>query len=508
MAEARIHSRNLTRKATLIMLYNLVGAALGYATLFFVYRYTGRTAYGIVGSALAFAGILSFIGNFGFNYAHIKRVTEGRDFGECTGTFFGVKMLLTGIYLAVGFGALVVWKGVLGYGFETPHLETAIEVMLLYNVLVFMQDVFRVTFSAQIKTKHATLPLFVELAVRDSLLVLFSLRMFIDPSMTLEEIGLHFTLAYVYAAFASLLCYAWMGRNVPFSRPRLNLARDYWKFAAPLFMAGMISLIIANTDRLMLQYFWSVEEVGAYFGLQRLVYFITQIGGAVATVSFPAAAHHLARMNRDEMVRIFRKSEKYLSLLVSPLVVALIVFPEEILNLWSVQLVPYANTLRILALYAYAVPAIIPYRVAFNAAGRPKENTKVWTIQLGLNVVLNALLIPSSLFGIPLPGLKTMGAALATFLSFLTGVVVLGYHVSRKLGVRPDLKRHLFLGVALLAAVPFYLLSFTVDLRPFMALAAALVAYLSTYAVLTTVLRLTTYDEIRDTVMNLIRGSR
>ncbi|MBQ8399202.1 MAG: oligosaccharide flippase family protein [Clostridia bacterium] len=51
---------------------------------------------------------------------------------------------------------------------------------------------------------------------------------------------------------------------------------------------------------------------------------------------------------------------------------------------------------------------------------RMKSSFSMWTsmIGAGLNILLNFLLIPQSLFGIPLPGLGALGAAIATMISY------------------------------------------------------------------------------------------
>ncbi len=77
----------MARKSFLIFLNMIAGSILGYLALFFILRYMGPGDYGIIGFGIAFVGMFAFISDLGFNFAHVKRISEGRDLEECIGTF-------------------------------------------------------------------------------------------------------------------------------------------------------------------------------------------------------------------------------------------------------------------------------------------------------------------------------------------------------------------------------------------------------------------------------------
>jgi len=62
---------------------------------------------------MGFVGLFNFIADLGFSSAHVKRISEGKDLGECIGTFATIKILLTVIMVALVIGGIAIWKYVL-----------------------------------------------------------------------------------------------------------------------------------------------------------------------------------------------------------------------------------------------------------------------------------------------------------------------------------------------------------------------------------------------------------
>lgn len=68
------------------------------------------TALGIVGFAIAFLALFSFISDLGFGGAHIKRISEGKDLGKCIGTYAAIQLVLITTMVAVVLGGILIWK--------------------------------------------------------------------------------------------------------------------------------------------------------------------------------------------------------------------------------------------------------------------------------------------------------------------------------------------------------------------------------------------------------------
>ena len=121
-----------------------------------------------------------------------------------------------------------------------------------------------------------------------------------------------------------------------------------------------------------------------------------------------------------------------------------------------------------------------------------------------MNVFLNAVLIPTSILGITLFGMKSTGAAIATLTSFLFGFAFIRYRAHKILGTtyNPRIFKHLFAaGVTSVVAYAFnvYVYHFV---RFYEVLGASLV-FLGLYVVILLLMRELTWGEIKDIYLKL-----
>ena len=90
----------IARKSVFIIGLHLLSGALGYVGLKFIALYMTPYEYGIIGFAYGLVALFSFVGNLGFNQAHIKRVSEGKNLATCIATFSTIKIVLAGFLVA------------------------------------------------------------------------------------------------------------------------------------------------------------------------------------------------------------------------------------------------------------------------------------------------------------------------------------------------------------------------------------------------------------------------
>ena len=139
---------------------------LGFVGLYYITNYMPVAALGIVGFALSFTTMFGIIKKLGFESAHIKRVSEGKDLGECIGTFIFVKIILTFIYLSVILGALYIWTDVMGRGFETDEHLIAIYIMVFYAIITSFTEIMKQTFIARKEVAKLQIAMFIGTILR------------------------------------------------------------------------------------------------------------------------------------------------------------------------------------------------------------------------------------------------------------------------------------------------------------------------------------------------------
>ena len=196
--------------------------------------------YGVVGFAYGFVTIFQLFGDLGFNFANIKKISEGKNLGKCIGTFLTVKIGLISIMTSVVIGSVLFWKIVIGRGFESSTHELAIYIMLGYSILHILARSFRSIFQARQEMAKADIPLFFETFFR----VVFTIYIAIAGFGALA-----LALTYIIGDIAFFLSSLFFLRKYPIKKLSRKYLKDYSKFAFPMAFVASSMIIMNNIDK-------------------------------------------------------------------------------------------------------------------------------------------------------------------------------------------------------------------------------------------------------------------
>jgi O-antigen/teichoic acid export membrane protein len=431
----------------------IAGSILGYLALFFIYRYMGSESFGIVAFGLAYVGLFAFITDLGFNHAHIKRVSEGKDLKKCIGTFFVIKLVLIGIMVGIVLVSIFFWKIILGRGFEYPEHEAVIYLSIIYYVILSLSAVPLSTYSARRETAKQQLPGFLEPIVRAPLAIVIAIG-------SLGVFAL--TGAYVIGVLALLIVAFILFRGYPFGRFDSETFRSYFKFAIPIAVSSSIIVISANVDKVMLQLFWGSRFVGYYYGVQRLTAILTLISMAVTMLLYPTLSEHHGKKDYNRIRKLTLAAERYVSLIVIPCAVLLILFARPFLNIIEADLATNAyTTLRIMSIYSLIFCFYMIFINQIMAIDKPRLSAKIGITIAVINIFLNIILIPKDIksLGIDLFGLGADGAALATAISAGCGLVLCKIYTKKLTGTKLNPRIFIHVGAGLIMGGILYYIS-------------------------------------------------
>ncbi len=475
----------LARKSLFSLSYNVIGGIVGYITMFFALRLVGQEAWGIYGSALAIAGLLSIIATLGLDGTHIKMMTKLRDKAQCMGAYILLKGLFGFLYLSLSFLGFFVIGDILGFKFESIYLARAVYITIFGFFIGSIANIFKTTYQVKLQARRSLAPMFVQLFVQDIFILIFSISYYFYQSVSQSYVGVLFAFAYLLGNVAKFFVYlVWTFKDeISYRFPEKKVIREYLHFTIPLALLGGVGIIQAYTDRTMLQFFWNATEVGGYFSVQKIALSVMYLGGALVFFLYPAQSKYYEERKKSEFFLLTKKAERYLSLFISPFVFFTFAMAPEILNLFKHTLISYSTPLIILMIYAYLNVINRPYGSQMTSANLPHEVLRVGLIQATVNVVLNAIFIPKSIAGIPLFGWKSTGAALGTLFSFLIGFIYFRYRVWRILGTKYEIRILYHILAGAITVLLFYILKhYTGPLYYWYLLGGSFILFVGIYA--------------------------
>jgi len=393
-------------------------------------------ATGVIGFAMAFLGIFNIISSLGFNEAHVKKISEGQDLGRCIGTFITIKVVLNIIMVASIFLFIFLWKNFFGGGFIDATTESVVYVFILYYVVLNLQCIPRFTFQGTQEIAKRQLAVIFEGLVKSPLEILVALAgvsitgVAVAPAFGWPDIlePLRFYLAqhpqgalamtYVFGAAGPLLIGILLIRKYPLKMPTKQSMKSYTLFALPLSIISIMGIITINIDKVMIGYFWTSSEVGYYFTIQQILQLLTIVFQSVGMALFPSFSKHHSQKNFTKIKTTALLGERYLSMIMIPPIVVLIVYSAPVISIMlSNSFLPAVTTLSILALMNYFRAQNNYLRSLITGINSPRTLLLTSLATVVSNVFLNLILIPEngllSSFGIN----GASGASIATLAS-------------------------------------------------------------------------------------------
>lgn len=421
------------QKAALMVANMLVGTLLGLVALIFTGRYFETTDVGQVTYALSIAGLFFFITDLGMGQAHMKRVSEGRDPGDCFATYAVFKLVATIVFVALVGGGVWIYHGLMG----RPLQDTTLPIILIvvaYYVMRAIADVGQSSFDARLETAKSQSAQLTDTLVRVCLTIFFALvlaatvhdvswaeRLVPEIDWVARNAAFAFALATLAGSVtAAAVSLTLLVRTLERGRFRMALLKDYASFALPLFLSHSIALLAVNVDGAMLGFFRGASDAGVFGAVRRLPLVLAGFGTALSALLLPAVSAMLAREDREGVERTANGSLRYLSLFLIPVAAFTAAFPRQIIHLTlGDEWLAGAPALALLSVGVAVASFGHAYGYILLGHGRPGLSARVGIASGLVLIALNIVLIPDDLksLGVPLAGLGITGAAIATLAS-------------------------------------------------------------------------------------------
>lgn len=484
----------IARKSFLIVSTNILGDFLAWIGLIILSKMWGGfapEALGTIAFAMSFVSFFNVVTNLGFNSAHIKRVSEGKDFGTCMGTYAFIKVILVSVMTILVLGSIFVWKNLLHNDFYDATTESVLIVVLFYTVFSELRYIALKTFKGTKEIAKLQITNIFENIVKLPLTIIVVIAgVSITGVASISPVGAwpefleplrHFisthaigslAMTYVVGSFASFFVGIWLLRKYTWKKPSWKYFKSYFAFALPMAIISIVSVISTNINKIMIGFFWTSTEVGYYFAVERVLMFVSIFYYSVSYVLFPTISECHSSNNLLEIKKTVRLAERYISMVMIPPIALIIVFVTPVIEIvLSSSFLPASPILIILLMETFITGITIPYLNLVSGINRPKILAILGGSICVTSVALNFLFVPKdgllSSFGIN----GATGAAIATVLSLLinffgvriaakkmTGIKLLQSHTIRHVAAGLVMGIVLYYIKALTPAVHWYIL--------------------------------------------------
>ncbi len=414
---------------------SVLGAAQGFLTFFVILRYMGVETLGGRTYALALVSVIGIVARLGLPTTHVRNLAKGEDIGRANGTFFGLKLGMTALFMLVGMVGGFLWFGVLDKG-TSDTTPAALWIAYWIVVIQSLRDIPVTTFQGLRLMRERESVLFTNTLVTTagSLLVAVAYASSYGRWLPVPAVGawakdvlgvsgpismetgltwlmLAFLIGEIMALLVAVTLFVW--HRIPILRPAPGMVPAYLRFTVPLMLLAVGEVLTKWVSFVVLGFFGTSLEVGEYAAVAKLTEVLLLLAPGIAIVLLPALSNLHRHKDDAGALRMTREAERWISLLLWPVVAVLVVARGSVVHVLSDQTAGATAALAILAVQGLLASLVIPVQMLAISSGAPRLAARAVIVTAAASLVLGVLLIPKSLLGMPLPGWGVTGAAVA-----------------------------------------------------------------------------------------------
>jgi len=426
MSEASQALQRIARGTGIVFAGTVISMFFGFLSRAVIARYFSTGEYGVFNLALTVLSIALVVATLGFQNSLPREVAFYREKEPSR-----VRNLISTALIIVAVNS-IIWAIILILGAENIA-QVFNEERLVYALKIVA---FALPFSALIGIIISISQGFGRVREKVYFQNMVYPILWLILVLSLAIFNLPFaSIFYVYLLAQSLTFFAlifevWRIRLLDFKFSfNLRIGKELIAFSLPLLLSGILIFVMNWTDTLMLGYYGTSEVVGLYNAATPLARLIPIFLNSAAFLYPPIAASLYAKGRLEELKRTYQILTKWIFLLTLPIFSVMFLFPEVTIEfLFGMKYLLASQALRILALSSMFHTFLGLNGLSLVVIGETRFGLKSSSVSAMLNVILNALLIPS--YGIE-------GAAIATAVSYLVANILNSWKLYQKTKIHP-----------------------------------------------------------------------
>jgi O-antigen/teichoic acid export membrane protein len=388
-------------------------------------RYLGAEGYGIWSFALAFTGLFSICSDIGFYQLTVREVARDK---SLTSKYLANVSAMRLILVTIVFGLIALTINLLGKPEQTIKVVYLVALGSFFGVF---SSIFTSIFQAYERMEYQFLG-----GILSSILTFCAVMIVIKYGFSVVGFAFFSLLTSVVVSGFNYGILSWKFRNptsvwVPL---KMEIDWSFWKptikEALPFGLAMIFMTVFWHIDKVMISLMKGDTVVGWYSAAYKMVLALLFIPNSFIAAIYPVMSKFY-KTSQDSLRLSHEKSFKYLTMLGVPIGVGTTLLAKRlILLMFGTE---YTNSIVALQILVWSSVFIFmsqPFGNLFNCLNRQSIVTKITGICVGLNVIMNLILIPKySLIGASIATVLTEFTSLA--LSFIWSLNI-GYSISKK----------------------------------------------------------------------------
>ena len=410
--------RKLLFDASLVFIMGLLASGLGYLIRIILSRRLTLEEYGLFWGIFSFVSFISIFSDFGLRQSLTKFIPEfmvRKEYGKIKKSikFVFVVNIVTSLVIAL---TLYLMSDFLVENyFKNEMAKPVLLILLGYFVFEGLFILLGYVFLGLQNSKIYSLRLFfINFFVLIGLII-FSDFDFLSPSISyLFSVIVGFFL-FLFLFFKKYNFFKYSDNNNNDSNNNY-LKRRLLNYGFPLLLSSLGYIVIGKIDILMLIYFKSLAEVGIYETVLPTAIILVTIGSSLATVILPFVSEQWSKGNKEHLKELMFNIYQKAFLIIIHVSLIVFFFSTSILQiLFGREFIIGDLALKILIIGTIFFSLAVINNNVLAAIGKPKIVTKIISLVMVINIILNLFLIP--IFGI-------VGAAITTSISYLITLVL------------------------------------------------------------------------------------
>lgn len=361
-------------------------------------RYLGAEAYGLIGfyttiQTIAFLADIGLSGAFTRKCAQISNQKQFADELRDLGKTFEVLFVAIGLFLS---GAIVLLSGKISSHWINSTALSGSSIMIaigLMGLATGLQFPFFV-YQGGLLGLQRQVSMNVLLIATGLLRGVGAVVLLVYVSPTITVFFLWQALVSVLQTLAGrMLLWRIMPAGTRPAMVRPELVKQLWRFAAGMAGISITSIILTQADKVILSRVLSLENFG-YYSLAVLVAGIPYLlAWPINTAAYPKFTQMVAGEKTKDLISLYHAIAQLTALVTLPVGAMLLIYPHQIMQIWTGNLQTAAVTADLVRLLAIGSSALALMYVPFAL-----QLAYGWTrLTFSVNLIASAIMIPAAI---------------------------------------------------------------------------------------------------------------